>query len=113
LTLTGDISILWPIFEQQQTMRRTKHVIAVMVVATALCADRAIASAPTSSRSAPARSLASRITTSFRQTVPAVRLQPGRTMESAASHPLPICEIASGVRSEFSPFQFRLPPPIR
>jgi hypothetical protein len=83
-----------------------------MVVATALCADRAVASAP-QARTTPNRSLASRITTSFRQTVPSVRLQPSRTMESPASFPLPICETASGVRSQFSPFQFRLPPPLR
>ncbi len=86
---------------------------AVVVVATALCADRAVASAPAQARSTPARSLASRITTSFRQTVPSVRLQPSRTLESAANHPLPIRETASGVRSNFSPFQFRLPPPLR
>jgi hypothetical protein len=88
-------------------------VIAVMVVATALCADRAVASAPTHSRTAAPKSLASRITTSFRQTVPSVRLQPGRTMESASNFPLPIRETASGVRSDYSPFQFRLPPPAR
>lgn len=83
-----------------------------MVVATALCADRAVTAAPASqSRTVPARSLASRITTSFRQTIASVRLQPGRAMESAASFPLPIREEASGVRSDFSPFQFRLPPP--
>jgi len=83
------------------------------VVATALCADRAVASAPALSRTTPSRSLASRITTSFRRTVPSVRLQPTRTMESAANFPLPIRETASGVRSDFSPFQFRLPPPTR
>ena len=94
-------------------MRRTRHVIAVMVVATALCADRAVAAAPAHARTPAPKSLASRITTSFRQQVPSVRLQPTRTMESAASFPLPIRETASGVRSELSPFQFRLPPPNR
>jgi hypothetical protein len=94
-------------------MRRTRHVIAVMVVATALCADRAVAAAPAQARAAAPKSLASRITTSFRQQVPSVRLQPARSLESAASFPLPICETASGVRSQFSPFQFRLPPPTR
>jgi hypothetical protein len=34
-------------------------------------------------------------------------------MESVAKFPLAIREEASGVRSEFSPFQFRLPPPAR
>ena len=94
-------------------MRRTRHVIAVMVVATALCADRAVSAAPAQARSATPKSLAARITTSFRQQVPSVRLQPTRTTESAASYPLPIRETASGVRAELSPFQFRLPPPAR
>ena len=83
-----------------------------MVVATALCADRAVAAAPQARTIAP-KSLAARITTSFRQQVPAVRLQPARSMETAASFPLPIRETARGVRGEFSPFQFRLPPPAR
>ena len=92
---------------------RTRHVIAVVVVATALCAaDRAVAAVPSHRTVAP-KSLASRITTSFRQTVPSVRLQPTRTMESVAKYPLSIREEASGVRSSFSPFQFRLPPPVR
>jgi hypothetical protein len=90
--------------------QRTRHVIAVMVVATALCADRAVAAAP-SSRSAPSRSLASRITTSFRQQVTRTYLVPARTSETVGSFRLPIRETASGVRSQFSPFQFRLPPP--
>jgi hypothetical protein len=95
-------------------MRRTRQVIAVMVVATALCADRAVASAPAQARATQTKSLASRITTSFRQTVPAsVQLAPARTAELASTFPLAICETASGVRSEFSPFQFRLPPPVR
>jgi hypothetical protein len=91
--------------------RTTRQVIAVMVVATALCADRAVASAP-HARVQPSRSFASRLATSLRQTVPpSVRLQPVRTLESVRSFPLPIGEAASGVRSELSPFQFRLPPP--
>ena len=93
-------------------MRRTRHVIAVMVVATALCADRAVAAAPTAhARTTTSKSLASRITTSFRQTLPSVRLQPARTLETVAKYPLSVREEASGVRSDFSPFQFRLPPP--
>ena len=88
--------------------------IAVVVVATALCAaDRPAVAAAPSHRAAAPKSLASRITTSFRQTVPSVRLQPSRTMESVAKYPLTIREEASGVRSSFSPFQFRLPPPVR
>ena len=82
------------------------------MVATALCADSAVASAP-QGRVTPSRSLAARIATSFRQAVPSVQtqLRPARTPESATSYPLPIRQTASGVRSQFSPFQFRLPPP--
>jgi hypothetical protein len=92
--------------------RRTRHVIAVMVVATALCADRTVSAASQvrTPRAQP-RSLASRITTSFRQTVAPVRLQPARTGEEAKSLPLPIRQAAGGVRDEYAPFQFRLPPP--
>ena len=89
---------------------RTRHVIAVMVVATALCADRAVAAAP-HARATPSRSLASRITTSFRQQVTRTYLAPTRTGEKVTSFRLPICDTARGVRSDFSPFQFRLPPP--
>jgi hypothetical protein len=94
-------------------MRRTRHVIAVMVVATALCADRAVSAAPQARTPAP--SFATRIARSFGQSVPSVRvqLQPARIAESAKSFPLPIREAASGVRDDLSPFQFRLPPPTR
>ena len=99
-------------------MRRTKHVIAVMVVATALCADRSALAAAPQVRPQPsqgfARGLASRITSSFRQTVAPVRMLSTWTGEGAQAFPLPIRQAASGVRSaEVSPFQFRLPPPVR
>jgi hypothetical protein len=97
-------------------MRRTRHVIAVMVVATALCADRAAQAAPevrTQTTSGFARNFATKITTNLRRAVAQNALQPARTMETARTFPLVIREEASGVRSEFSPFQFRLPPPTR
>jgi hypothetical protein len=94
------------------TMRRTKQMIAVVMVATALCADRAVAAAPQAP--VPARSLASRITTMLRRTVaPSVRLQPARTSEKIRSFALPIRETASGVRPHLSAFQLPLPPPAR
>ena len=59
-----------------------------------------------------ARELASRITSSFRQTVAPVRMVSTRTGEGAQAFPLSIREAARGVRgAEVSPFQFRLPPP--
>lgn len=97
-------------------MRRTKHVIAVVVVATALCADRAVASS-TQARPAPrtlSRSLASRITTGFKQVVaPARPMLVVRTSERVSLFPLPIREAASGVRGELNLFQLPLPPPTR
>jgi len=93
--------------------RRTKHVIAVMVVATALCADRSVSAAPVLRPQSQgfARTFASNLTTSLRRAVASTRVESVRTNESAPKLALPIRETASGVRSEFSPFQFRLPPP--
>src|SRR3954462_15985580 len=97
-------------------MRRTKHVIAVVVVATALCAaDRSFAASPAPASDASAglaRSLASRLTGSLSRAVaPSVSVEPVRTHERVHTFALPIREDATGVRSEFSPFQFRLSPP--
>ena len=94
-------------------MRRTKHVIAVMVVATALCADRSVSAAPIARPQSQglARTFASKLTTSLRRAVAPLPLQPARTAEGAPTSRLSIGETASGVRSQFSPFQFRLPPP--
>jgi hypothetical protein len=101
-------------------MRRTRQVIAVMVVATALCAaDRSAvarpepAPAPRAPANGFARTLARKLTRSFRQSVVTVRVQPRRADERAGSFPLSIRQAASGVRSRFSPFEFRLPPPAR
>ena len=98
-------------------MRRSRHVIAVMVVATAaLCADRAhgavVAPMQPARSQTQTRSFVTRIASSFRQSVAPVRMVAiVRSGEKVQSYPLPIRDAASGVRSEFSPFQFRLPPP--
>ena len=97
-------------------MRRTKHVIAVMVVATALCADRAVAAAPQvrpQTSGGIARTFASKITSNLRHAVAQKQFEPARTMETIRPARLLIREEASGVRSNFSPFQFRLPPPTK
>ena len=97
-------------------MRRTRQVIAVMVVATALCAAERSHAAVAEPASRPqahgfARSLAQKLTSSFRQTVSVVRVQPARADETASTFPLSIRKAASGVRANLSPFQFPLPPP--
>jgi hypothetical protein len=95
--------------------RRTRHVIAVMVVATALCADRSVSAAPVARPLSQglARTFASKLTTSLRRAVATSRVQVVRSVEAAPVFAPPIREAASGVRSQFSPFQFRLPPPSR
>ena len=88
-------------------MRRTRHVIAVVVVATALCADRAVAAAPRRGRDRR-RDLRgrsrSKLTTSLRQTVAPVsgayRRGPSKPFELPR---LPIREAASGVRAAVDP----------
>src|SRR3954471_6415998 len=98
-------------------MRRTRQVIAVMVVATALCAAErspAALAAPGSSRPQSqgfARSFAQKLTSSFRQSVSVVRVQPVRANETASTFPLNIREEASGIRADLSAFQYPLPPP--
>jgi len=97
-------------------MQRTRHVIAVVVVATALCADRGMASAAharPSTKPQP-RSLASRIATGLKRTIaPATPVLSVRTSERVTSFPLPIREAASGVREPLSPLQLPQPPPRR
>ena len=99
-------------------MRRTQHILAITLVATALCADRAVASvAPTHVRTeARVTSLAERfvkrLSSNFQRIVPAMRLCERSRSESVASitnRPAPTLEFIA--RQPISPFQFRLPPP--
>src|SRR3954468_15182989 len=103
-------------------MVRTRQILAVTLVATALAADRAVASAacaPVSNqREASVMSLAGRIvarlSTNLRRVVPAARVWESRRSET---------NVETSVRSDasqnfvvvrplLSPFQFRLPPPL-
>jgi len=95
-------------------LKRTQYAIAVVVVTTALAADRAaVAGLPLQSRPAPslARTLAARLTTNLQRSIPAVRIQPAICADQVAAPRQTIDDAAPGVRSEISPFQFRLPPP--
>jgi predicted trehalose synthase len=97
-------------------MRKSQHVIAVTLVATALCADRvAFATPPVQ---APvmqwAQRLASRLSGSFRRVVPAAKLFQQRR---EAMRIVPAPRIAAARRTipvplVISPFYFRLPPPL-
>lgn len=97
-------------------MSKARHILAVVAVATALCADQAVAAAPLPKpqMAEMAARLVERLSHPFRQTVPSVVRPLNRTraalIEPAAA-PMPV--VVESIRNcEFSPFQFRLPPPI-
>ena len=99
-------------------MKRTRHVLAVALVATALCADRAIAAAPTvraDMAATAAGRLVSRLSVRFRRVVPSVRLYQSRqdALKPALvqTHVAPDAEPTNLSPSLQSPFQFPLPPP--
>jgi hypothetical protein len=96
----------------------TKHAIAVVVVATALCAD-GTASASRADWARPqssgfARSLAARLTVSLRQVVPGIRVLPERREgERTIARPQRRPAVQPVIHATgASPFRFRLPPPI-
>ena len=99
----------------QFLMRKTRHLIAVTLVATALCADRAALAVPSQQ---PVTQLAGqfiqRLSNSFGRVLPAARLyrssrygvQPVvRPMRATVSPQAPPA-------IQLSPFYFRLPPPL-
>jgi hypothetical protein len=96
-------------------MRKARHILAVMAVTTALCADQMVAAAPLPrpQMADVAARVIERLAQPFRRTVPnAVRpitrtcttVQPVAPAERPAEVPALHCEL--------SPFQFRLPPPL-
>src|SRR5689334_8008981 len=101
-------------------MRKTRTLVAVTLLATALCADRRLASAATESSSRTeagpvALGFARRLTVSLRRVVPAVNLHQGRREGFAE-----VCSTTGGIerpqavgvrQGGGTPFQFRLPPP--
>ncbi|MGB7161184.1 MAG: hypothetical protein WBD40_24200 [Tepidisphaeraceae bacterium] len=97
-------------------MQRSRHVLAAVVVATALCADRATAAAPQARPQVGqiARNIASKLTVSFRRVVPTVRFVENRREGTCDTIPRPPAEAGSPTvwhASSASPFRFRLPPP--
>jgi hypothetical protein len=99
--------------------------IAAVVVATALCADRVAPAAPQPLRAAVAhrpapvtqlaRTLAMRLTVGLRRAVSPTRLLPDRAGGQDLHLPA-VCTPAGPVEmvhaSASSPFRFRLPPPL-
>ena len=102
-------------------MRRARQILAVTLVATAICADRAVAAAPSvngggAPSDARVTSMASRIvrgfSSSFRRAVSAVRLHETRRDTSAAVRPELAPDAPLAVHPTLEPFRFRLPPPV-
>jgi hypothetical protein len=94
-------------------MRHAQKLIAVTLMATAICADRSLAAAPVEpARTHLAGRLIERLSVNFRRVVPAcVIYRPVRfglpPMEISAAAAPEIVWIAP----RLSPFEFRLPPP--
>jgi hypothetical protein len=107
-------------------MRKTRTIVAVTLLATALCADRAVAvaAARRADAAVPAggqrdrgqsgqQSFAQRLTVSLRRVVPGMQLHQTRRDGLAALEIRGDVEHAqsAGRGVETTPFQFRLPPP--
>src|SRR3954452_24382182 len=103
-----------------QMTRKTRTIVAVTLLAAALCADRTVASAAESSRveaagGPVARGFAQRLTVSLRRVVPAVRLHQSRQEGFAAvvwRGEFEGAQVLVSRGTQGTPFQFRLPPPV-
>lgn len=97
-------------------MRRSRHVLAAVVVATALCADRVATAAPQARPHVAqlARSVASKLSASFLRVMPSLRFVEDRLAGLGALFVNTRTEVRTpNVHpTEGSPFQFRLPPPM-
>ena len=97
-------------------MSRTRQILAVVAVTTALCADQVALAAPVQRPQVAemAARLVDRLSQTFRRAVPnAVRpIDRSRVQTDAPSAPVaePVAVLA--LNCELSPFQFRLPPPL-
>jgi hypothetical protein len=97
-------------------MRQARHILAVALVATALCADRTVAAAPNvrpQIASAACR-LVSRLSVRFQRVVPGLKLyQPRAERFDDAASPVLAWDASEtlGYRRALSPIEFSLPPP--
>jgi hypothetical protein len=99
--------------------QRTRHILAVLAVSTALCADQAVIAAPGRPGSAELAQMAGRLVDRLSRSFRRVTLVnwptelPRRWPERRAM-PQPTCTLTAvaPAHSPISPFQFRLPPPM-
>lgn len=99
-------------------MKQTRQVLTIALVTAALCADRAIASAPTprTTSASVAGRLVSRLSVSFQRTVPTVRVYQNRRDGLIQNQPktwLPAEQAKLPDTSVLSPLLTCLPPPSR
>lgn len=94
---------------------RSRQVIAVTLVAAALCADRVVVAAPVlrvQHKTTATERLVTRLTSSFRRVIPAARViqvrRDGLALLACSIAPEPV-QISP---PPMSPFEFRLPPPL-
>ena len=99
-------------------MKRTRHVLVMTLMATALCADRVVTAAPEIRAhlqpvADPIARLATKLSVTFRRVVPSVWIQQFRREGATPATPIdPIATASPAIHhAESSPFQFRLPPP--
>lgn len=96
-----------------RTMKRTRHVVAITLMAAALCADRAVAAAPSLRPQVAAGKLVMRLSVSLRRVVPAVQVYPARHEAISSETVVSICEVSTILpdNSGLSPWLLNLPPP--
>jgi hypothetical protein len=94
---------------------RSRRLLAVAFLATALCADRAVMAMPEARTQPAGGGLAARfvqrLAVNFRRVVPAARVYAQRREEISAEISRALPERPSFALPLLSPFRFRLPPP--
>jgi uncharacterized protein YggT (Ycf19 family) len=96
-------------------MSKARHILAVVTVTAALCADQVVAAAPMSRPQVSdiAARLVERLSQPFRRVTPSVVRPFVRSRFATAQSPVPVARPVAVFTQPitFSPFQFRLPPP--
>lgn len=97
-------------------MRKLGNILAVTLVALALCADRATSAVPAARPhiSQVTRQVVRQVTRRFQRVVPAVKIVQDRQegFAGVATREVP-ADLPAGLHvNEGTPFQFRLPPPL-
>ena len=98
-----------------QRMKRTRQILAITLLAAALCADRAVASSPVLRPQIATRAgqLVAKLSVSFRRVVPSVRFYQTQreTILSAAPAAAVVSDEVALYSGRLSALLLRLPPP--